>query len=106
LLKHGSIAAAMVDISNMRIALKPALAEAVQQAVDSGEYASRDEVVGEALLEWRLRRALNPTERDTLCSLWDEGVASGPGRFDSMDKIREAARRRWAEEQSRRQAEE
>jgi antitoxin ParD1/3/4 len=104
--KRASVGIVMVDKSNMRITLKPALAEAVQQAVDSGEYASQDEVVGEALLEWRLRRALSATERDTLCRLWDAGVASGPGRFNNMDEIRQEARRRWAEDQSRRQARE
>jgi antitoxin ParD1/3/4 len=96
----------MADNSDMHIALKSALAEIVQQAVESGEYASHDEVVGEALLEWRLRRALNRTEHDALCRLWDEGVASGPGRFRSMDEIKQEARSRWAEEQSHRQAEE
>jgi antitoxin ParD1/3/4 len=84
----------MADRPAIHVTLKPALAEVVQQAIESGEYASQDEVVSEALLEWRLRRELNPTERDALCRLWDEGVASGPGRFGSMDEITQEARRR------------
>ena len=85
----------MADSQELHVALKPALAEAVQRAVASGEYASQDEVVSEALLEWRLRRELDAAERDSLCRLWDGGLASGPGQFASMDEItREAHRRR------------
>ena len=92
----------MTDSLELHVALKPALAEAVQQAVASGEYASQDEVVSEALLEWRLRRELDAAERDALCRLWDEGLASGPGQFGSMDEIRRAAHRRWSEQPGRR----
>lgn len=95
----------MADVPELRVTLKPALADVVRQAIETGEYASQDEIVSEALLEWRLRRALNPTDRHALCLLWDEGVASGPGRFRGMDEIRSEARRRWAEQQVRRQAE-
>ena len=87
--------------SEIHINPQPALAELIQQAVETGEYASQGEVIGEALLEWRLRRQLNPAERDALCRLWDEGVSSDPGRFGSMEEIRQEARRRRAEEQAR-----
>jgi antitoxin ParD1/3/4 len=95
----------MVDRPELHVTLTPALAEVIQQAVETSEYASQDDVVSEALLEWRLRRALDPTERVALCRLWDEGLASGSGRFRSMDEIRGEALRRWTEEQVRRQAE-
>ena len=95
----------MADSAELHVALRPAMAEAVQRAVDSGEYASQDEVVGEALLEWRLRRELNASERETLLRLWDEGVASGLGRFKDIDEVKQEARRRWASEANRRQAE-
>ncbi|HEY2620038.1 MAG TPA: hypothetical protein VGI78_22035 [Acetobacteraceae bacterium] len=81
----------MTDSLELHVALKPAPAEAVQQAGASAEYASQDEVVSEALLEWRLRRELDAAERDALCRLWDEGLASGPGQFGSMDEIRREA---------------
>ena len=90
----------MTDRLELRVSLKPALAEALQRAVASGGYASHDEVVSEALMEWRLRRELDPAERDALCRLWDEGVASGPGRFHSMEEIRQEAGRRWSEQLS------
>lgn len=95
----------MVDRPELHVTLKPAVAEVVRQAIETGGYASQDEIVSEALLEWRLRRALTSSERDALCRLWDEGVASGPGRFRDMDEIRGEARRRWTEEQVRSQAE-
>jgi antitoxin ParD1/3/4 len=94
----------MADRSELRVILKPALADVVPRAIETGAHFSQDEVVSEAFLEWRLRRALNPSERDALGRLWDEGAASGPGRFGSMDEIRHEARRRWTEQQVRRQA--
>jgi antitoxin ParD1/3/4 len=95
----------MADKSELHVILKPALAHVVQQAIQTGEYASQDEVVNEALLEWRLRRELDSTERDALCRLWHEGIASGPGRFRSTDEITQEARRRWTEERLSRQTE-
>ena len=90
----------MTESLELHVALKPALAEIVQQAVASGEYASRDEVVSEALLEWRPRRELDAPERDALRQLWDEGLASGPGQFGSMDEIRQGSLRRQSERSS------
>jgi antitoxin ParD1/3/4 len=88
--------ASMSDTSELHIVLKPAIADVVRQAVSRGEYASDSEAIGAAVLEWRLRRALDPADADTICRLWDEGRASGPGRFGSMDEIKQAARRRLA----------
>lgn len=80
----------------IRVSLQPGVADAARQAVDSGAYQSVEDVVHEALIEWRLRRELDPDERDALCRLWDEGIANGPGRFNSIDEIRQEARRRLA----------
>jgi antitoxin ParD1/3/4 len=80
--------------------LKPEVADAVRNAVESGEYASHDEVVHAALLEWRLRRALSPADHDAICRLWDAGVASFPGRFGSIEEVKQEARRRWEAERS------
>ncbi len=88
----------MSDTAEIHVALQPAVADMVQQAVDAGEYASLEEVVREALLEWHLRRTLNPAETDTLCQLWDAGIGSGAGQFRDMNELVREARRRWAEE--------
>jgi antitoxin ParD1/3/4 len=69
----------MTDASELHVVLKPAIADIVRQAVARGEYASDSEAIVAAVLEWRLRRALEPADADAICRLWDEGVASGPG---------------------------
>ncbi len=89
----------MANSAEIQIALKSEVADAVRHAVESGEYSSHEEVVGAALLEWRLRRALSPEDHDAICRLWDTGIASGPGRFGSIDEIKQDARRRWEAEQ-------
>ena len=72
----------------------------MRHAVESGEYASPDEVVHAALLEWRLRRALSPADNQAICRLLDVGIASGPGRFGSIERIKREARGRWEAERS------
>ena len=86
----------MADSSNIHVILKPAIADVVRQAVARGEYDSDSEVIAAAVLEWRLRRALDPADADAIGRLWDEGRQSGPGRFGSMDEVKQAARRRLA----------
>jgi antitoxin ParD1/3/4 len=84
----------MANVSKMSIALTQEMADMVRQAVESGEYASDSEVIREALREWKLRRTLQQHERDELRRLWDEGLASGPGRFGSLEAMKREARRR------------
>jgi antitoxin ParD1/3/4 len=85
----------MASAAEIHVALKSPAADAVRDAVESGEYASHDEVVRAALLEWRLRRTLSPGEHETICQLWDVGIASGAGHFSSIEEIKREARRRW-----------
>lgn len=77
----------------LSVALSPELAGLVREAVATGEYASSAEVIREALREWKLRRTLAPQETEALRRLWDEGIASGPGRFQDMAGIKAEARR-------------
>jgi antitoxin ParD1/3/4 len=90
----------MTSAARIRVALKPEVADEVRHAVESGEYASPDEVVHAALLEWRLRRALSPADHAAICRLWDAGIASGPVRFGSIERIKQEARGRWEAERS------
>jgi antitoxin ParD1/3/4 len=83
-------------VSKVSVALTTEMTELVQQAVASGEYASASEVIREALREWKHRRAFRLPEQDELRRLWAEGLASGPGRFASIDDIKQEARRRLA----------
>jgi len=74
---------AMAKIS---ISLTEDHARMIEQAVQSGDYASSSEVIREALREWRIRRRLG--------QLWDEGVASGMADAgESIEDIKAAARR-------------
>ena len=84
----------MGPVSKMSIAVTPEMAALVAQAVDSGEYASNSEVIREALREWKQRRSVDEHERKRLQDLWAEGLASGPGRFETMAAIKAEARRR------------
>jgi antitoxin ParD1/3/4 len=70
------------------------MAKLVRGAVESGEFATSSEVVREALQEWERRRARQREEEQELRRLWDDGLASGPGRFADIDAIKAEARRR------------
>jgi antitoxin ParD1/3/4 len=89
----------MANVEKLSIALTPEMASLVRRAVESGEYATTSEVVREALREWKQRRALQPRDIEELRLLWEEGLASGPGRFEDMDAVKAEARRRWSEQQ-------
>ena len=88
----------MANVLKVSVALTPEMSAMVNQAVESGEYATGSEVIREALREWKQRRSLPQHERDNLHNLWAEGIASGPGRFESMAAIKAEARRRLLEE--------
>ncbi|CAM5434146.1 hypothetical protein ATER59S_02593 [Aquamicrobium terrae] len=84
----------MGHVDKRSITLSPELAAEVDGAVAAGEYASASEVVRDALRLWKERRELFGYTVEELRALWDEGVASGPGRLGSMEKIKAEARRR------------
>jgi antitoxin ParD1/3/4 len=84
--------------SKISVVLTPELEAAVNHAVESGEYASSSEVVREALSNWKERRSFIRYERELVREQWAEGVASGPGRFESMAAIKSEARRRLMED--------
>lgn len=53
------------------------LAEAMREAVQSGEYPSETAIVTEALETWRRNRVLDAIDPVWLKKMYDEGVASG-----------------------------
>ncbi|MDJ0808204.1 MAG: type II toxin-antitoxin system ParD family antitoxin [Gammaproteobacteria bacterium] len=87
----------MPTVEKLSIALTPEMAKEVRMAVKSGEYASSSEVIREALRDWHRKRAFQDQEIEELRSLWREGVESGKGRYGSMEEIKQAARKRLAE---------
>ena len=87
----------MATVEKLSIALTPEMAKEVRLAVESGEYASSSEVIREALRDWRRKRALQDRRIEELRSLWREGLESGKGQYRSMEEIKQAARKRLAE---------
>jgi len=87
----------MATVEKLSIALTTEMAKEVRMAVKSGDYASSSEVIREALRDWRRKRALMDQEIEELRGMWREGVESGKGRYGSMAEIKQAARKRLAE---------
>jgi antitoxin ParD1/3/4 len=91
----------MTTIEKLSIDLPPEMAKLVRGAVESGEFASSSEVVREALQEWERLRTRQREQVQELRRLWDDGLASGPGRFADINAIKaEARRRRNAQQRS------
>jgi antitoxin ParD1/3/4 len=79
----------------IEIVLPSELQSAINDAVARGEYASADDVIRDAVAEWRTRRWEDQIPVERLRELVQEGLDSGPGRFNSIDEILEDARRRF-----------
>jgi antitoxin ParD1/3/4 len=78
----------------MSITLTPELAEMVNKAVETGDYASTSEVIREALRDWRLKQLARQQQIHTIRQLWEEGIKSGPGRFQNLEELIQEAERR------------
>ena len=87
----------MATVEKLSIALTPEMANEVRMVVKSGEYASSSEVIREALRDWHRKRLLQNQEIEELRQLWREGVESGRGQYSSMEEIKQAARKRLAD---------
>ena len=84
----------MSNVEKVSIALTQEMAAFVRHTVESGEYASNGEIIREALMEWKKRRDAEKSETETLRTLWQEGIDSGPGRFETIEDIIKEAKRR------------
>ena len=87
----------MPTVEKLSIALTQEMAKEIRMAVKNGEYASSSEVIREALRDWHRKRAFQDQEIEELRSRWREGVKSGKGRYGSMEEIKQAARKRSAD---------
>lgn len=89
----------MAKIEKMSISLTPEMAAMVRGAVATGDYASTSEVVRDALRVWRTHQSpgdamIAAIGEDEIGRLWDEGIASGPGKSGSIDEIITHAKKR------------
>lgn len=64
----------------LTISLSDQQSSRLQNAVDTGQYASNSEVVRDALRLWERREEIRAREMSRLKQAYDEGMASGPGR--------------------------
>jgi antitoxin ParD1/3/4 len=72
----------MGAVQKLSIALTEELAQDIEQAVASGDYATASEVVRDALRTWKREREAYVRR---LRRLWDEGLASGNPIEGDMD---------------------
>jgi antitoxin ParD1/3/4 len=90
----------MSGVEKISIALTPDMAAVVRKAVESGGYASNSEVIREALRDWQMKQIIRQQQVEEIRRLWDEGIASGPGRFETLDDLLAEANRRYDAKQS------
>ncbi len=86
----------MSTVRKVSIALPGDMVALAREAVDGGQYASVSEVVREALRDWKDKQDRKAIALKELKRMVREGLDSGPGRFASMDEIKDEARRRFA----------
>lgn len=79
---------------NASVSLKPELVDLIKAKVESGRYASADDVVREAL---RLLECADRLETDQMRDAWREGVASGDAGTLDFEELRKTARAELAE---------
>ncbi|MES0099905.1 type II toxin-antitoxin system ParD family antitoxin [Mesorhizobium sp. M0019] len=64
----------------LTVSLTPKQAARLQDAVNSGDYASNSEIVREALRLWEQREEFRTLKLERLKRAYDEGMASGEGQ--------------------------
>ncbi|MGH2481283.1 MAG: type II toxin-antitoxin system ParD family antitoxin, partial [Ktedonobacteraceae bacterium] len=77
----------MPGTEKISITLTPELAAMVNDAVANGDYASTSEVIREALRDWRMKQMVRQQQLHDMRHLWNEAVASGPGRFHDIEEL-------------------
>ena len=79
----------MSTIERITVTLTAEMAQAVRQAVQSGEYASSSEIIREALRDWRHKRAVQEQELAELRAKVREGLDDiEEGRVHDFDPER------------------
>ena len=83
----------MAEIERLTITLPSEMAAAVKSAVEGGDYASSSEVVREALRDWKMKRAVQLKEMESLKADIDKGLTDlAAGRVEEFDAARIIAR--------------
>jgi antitoxin ParD1/3/4 len=77
----------MGEVEQITVGLPAEDLAAVRRAVEAGEYASEAEALSAAVRAWRETQGAQSLPDDELGALWDQGIASGAGRFGTFDAL-------------------
>ena len=71
------------------ISVEPEVARLVGEAVTRGHYASANDAIRDAFEDFNARQGdLHGLTAEEIERLWDEGIASGPGREVDFEDIK------------------
>jgi antitoxin ParD1/3/4 len=84
----------VADVRKISVALTEDQLADLRAAVDSDAYASSDEIVREAIADWRLGHARLEDDIGRLRDLWDAGKDRGATRPLDIERTLVAARER------------
>jgi antitoxin ParD1/3/4 len=68
----------MANVEKVSVSLTLEYADIMRQVVEAGEYAPANEVMREALRDWKFCRTQREQTIEELRRIWDAGIASGP----------------------------
>jgi antitoxin ParD1/3/4 len=88
------VGVAVADVRKISVALTEDEAADLRAAVDSDAYASSDEIVREAIADWRIEHAQLEDDISRLRDLWDAGKDRGATRPLDIEWTLVAARER------------
>jgi antitoxin ParD1/3/4 len=78
----------MSKVQKISIAVTPEMNAMIQEAVQSGQFASSSEVVRDALRFWKRREEARQEALAHTRALIQEGIDSGPGRELDFDELK------------------
>jgi antitoxin ParD1/3/4 len=85
-------------MKTLTVSLSPQQISRLQDAVETGSYASNSEVIRDALRLWEQREEMRKLEVSRLKQAYSEGMASGEGREldrkSLLTELKTAARKR------------
>ncbi len=83
----------MSTVEKISIALPRKMAASLKKVVKAGSYSSTSEIIREALRDWEVKQEERRAVIEKYRKLVQDGIESGPGRFNSMDELISEAKR-------------